>query len=61
MNTNDNEANWNKMSTEERASLLRASDPTMTSPDWAPLVAKMAATEWEKLTKLQRAMLEEVL
>jgi len=52
----DAKTKWNEMTEQERTDWLRSTDPTMKLKDWAPLVARMAASDFDNLTALQQEM-----
>ncbi len=52
---------WDSLSVEDRATLLRRSDPTMDDPRWEPLIDRMSNSQFDDLTAAQKAVVEDVL
>lgn len=52
--TSNDSKRWNDMSTEQRADLLKRSDPTMRDPRWSSLVRSMASKMFNELSSVQQ-------
>ncbi len=56
MTTNDSKYSekWDALSREQRADLIKRSDPTMRNPRWSSLVERMSEKSFEELSSIQK-------